>query len=114
MRGTGARTYDDYKRTFGKEPTAFALYAVEAGRVAVDGIRRAAAELERAHALSDKRESVRKAIATTRSFDGVYGTWSFDVNGDVDNDKVSGFRVVKADGPAGCKFQFETVVSSSD
>lgn len=114
LRGTGARTYDDYKRTFGKEPTAFALYAVEAGRVAVDGIRRAAAELERAHVPSDRRDAVRKAIAATRSFDGVYGAWSFDVNGDIDNDTVSGFRVVKADGSVGCKFRFETVVSLSD
>ena len=31
LKGTGARTYDDYEKTFGKEPTAFALYAAEAG-----------------------------------------------------------------------------------
>lgn len=110
MRGTGAATYEQYKKTFGTEPTAFALYAVEAGRIVVDGIRRAAAELGSASNVRDQREAVRKAIAATRNFEGINGTWSFDRDGDVDIDTMSGFRVVSGDAPTTCKFQFETVI----
>jgi branched-chain amino acid transport system substrate-binding protein len=113
LKGIGLKTYEDYTRRFGKAPAGFDLYAVEAGRVAIDGIRRAADELERASTLLQRREAVRKAIAATKGFDGVNGRWSFDRNGDVDyeTDKldgtISGFKVVKADGPIGCAFQFD-------
>ena len=82
---------------------------MEAGRIAIDGIRRAAAELDPASDPRDKREAVRKAIATTRNFEGINGTWSFDDNGDVDIDTMSGFKVVRDDRNT-CRFQFETVI----
>ncbi|HKB24066.1 MAG TPA: branched-chain amino acid ABC transporter substrate-binding protein [Methylomirabilota bacterium] len=110
MRGVGAKTYETYKAKFGKEPTSYALYAVEAARVAIDGIRRAAAAIERAKDVAEKREAVRKAIASIKNFDGINGKWSFDENGDVDYETMSGFKVVKADTPIGCKFQFETIL----
>jgi branched-chain amino acid transport system substrate-binding protein len=110
LTGTGARTREEYRRAFGREPTAFALYAVEAGRVAVDGIRRAAAALDRAGDLAGKRDAVRKAIAATRNFDGINGRWSFDREGDIDAETVSGFRVVRTDGPTRCRFQLETIL----
>jgi branched-chain amino acid transport system substrate-binding protein len=110
MTGTGARTYADYKNRFGVEPTAFALYATEAARVAIDGIRRAAAELDRISDLTEKRDAVRRAIAATRNFDGINGTWSFDRNGDIDQTTTSGFKVVRAETPLGCRFQFDTIV----
>jgi branched-chain amino acid transport system substrate-binding protein len=66
--------------------------------------------MERAKDIQDKREAVRKAIATTKNFDGINGKWSFDANGDVDYDTMSGFKAVKADGPVGCKFTFETIL----
>jgi branched-chain amino acid transport system substrate-binding protein len=110
MRGVGAKTYEAYKAKFNKEPTAYALYAVEAGRVVIDGIRRAASDLDGAKDLKDKREAVRKAIAATKNFDGINGKWNFDENGDVDYDTMSGFKAVKADTPVGCKFQFETIL----
>jgi branched-chain amino acid transport system substrate-binding protein len=110
MRGVGAKTYEAYKTKYGKEPTAYALYAAEAGRVTIDAIRRAAPTIEKAKDLKEKREAVRKAMAATKNFDGINGKWSFDENGDVDYDTMSGFKVVKADGPIGCKFQFETIL----
>src|SRR5262245_3577245 len=110
MTGVGAKTYADYKSKFGIEPSAFALYAAEAARVAMDGIRRAAPDLDRASALADKRDAVRKAIAATRNFDGINGTWSFDRNGDIDQTTMSGFKVVRGEGPLGCRFQFETTI----
>src|SRR5881409_1538682 len=110
MRGVGAKTYEAYKAKFGKEPTSYALYAVEGTRVILDAIRRTAPQLEHAKDVTEKREAVRKAIASTKHFDGINGKWSFDENGDVDYDTMSGFKVVKADTPIGCKFQFETIL----
>jgi len=110
MSSIGAATYEQYKKIFGKEPTAFALHAVEAARVAIDGIRRAAADLDSASSLKDKRDAVRKSIATTRDFVGINGKWSFDDNGDVDIDTMSGFKVVRGKSPTTCQFEFETVI----
>ena len=105
-----AKTYEAYKAKFGKEPTAYALYAAEGTRVIIDALRRSAPQLERAKDVTEKREAVRKAIASTKNFDGINGKWSFDENGDVDYDTMSGFKAVKADTPIGCKFQFETIL----
>jgi branched-chain amino acid transport system substrate-binding protein len=110
MKGVGAKTYEEYKKKYGKEPTAYALYAAEAGRVTIDAIKRAAPAIEKAKDVTEKREAVRKAIATTKNFEGINGKWSFDANGDVDYDTMSGFKVVKADTPIGCKFQFESIL----
>ena len=110
MKGVGAKTYEDYKKKFGKEPTSYALYAAEGGRVAVDALKRAAPEMDRAKDITGKREALRKAISVTKNFDGINGKWSFDANGDVDYDTMSGFKVVKADTPIGCKFQFESIL----
>ncbi len=110
MRGVGAKTYETYRAKFGQEPTSYALRAVEAGRVAVEGIRRAMPALERATDITQKREAVRKAIAATKNFNGITDNWSFDENGDLDRATMSGFKVVKADGPIGCKFQFDSLL----
>jgi branched-chain amino acid transport system substrate-binding protein len=110
MRGVGAKTYETYKSKYGKEPTSYALYAAEGTRVIVDAIKRAAPQIEKAKDITEKREAVRKAIASTKNFEGINGKWSFDENGDVDYDTMSGFKAIKADGPIGCKFQFETIL----
>ena len=115
MKGTGLRTYETFVERFGEARSPWDIYAVEAGRVVVDGIRRAADDLERAKTLSEKREAVRRAIAATKGFDGHSGKWSFDRNGDVDYESdldqtVSGFNVVKSDSPFGCSFEFDAPV----
>lgn len=110
MSGIGAATYEQYKKIFRQEPTAFALHAVEAARVAIDGIRRAAAELDATSSLRDKRDAVRKSIAATRDFVGINGKWSFDDNGDIDIDTMSGFKVVRGKEPTTCQFELETVI----
>src|SRR5436309_3202930 len=66
--------------------------------------------LKGATCVAEKREAVRKAIASTKNFEGINGKWSFDENGDVDYDTMSGFKAVKTDTPLGCKFQFETIL----
>ncbi|HEY2996593.1 MAG TPA: branched-chain amino acid ABC transporter substrate-binding protein [Methylomirabilota bacterium] len=110
MRGVGAKTYEAYKAKFNKEPTSYALYALEGTRVIIDALKRSASAIEKAKDVQDKREALRKAIASTKNFEGINGKWSFDENGDVDYDTMSGFKAVKADTPVGCKFQFETIL----
>jgi branched-chain amino acid transport system substrate-binding protein len=110
MKGVGEKTYTTYKQKYGKEPTGYALYSVESGRVAIDGIRRAAAQLDKAKDVTEKREAVRQAIANTKNMDGLNGKFSLDENGDTTVETMSGFKVVKADGPIGCKFEFESIL----
>src|SRR2546422_4319679 len=50
-----AKTYEAYKAKFGKEPTAYALYAAEGTRVIIDALRRSAPQLERAKDRSEER-----------------------------------------------------------
>jgi branched-chain amino acid transport system substrate-binding protein len=97
LTGKGADVYRAYKDKYKTEPTAYALYAWEAGAVAIDAIKRAGVK---------DREKIRAAVAATKNFDGLNGKWSFDENGDTTIDVMSGFKVVKASTPIGCKFQF--------
>jgi branched-chain amino acid transport system substrate-binding protein len=101
MTGKGAEIYKLYKDRYKLEPTAYALYSWEAGQVVIEGIKRAGEK---------DREKIRAAIAATKDFDGLNGKWSFDANGDTTMDVMSGFKVVKADAPTGCKFEFEAVL----
>jgi branched-chain amino acid transport system substrate-binding protein len=110
MKGAGAKTYQAYKQKFGKEPTAYALYASEAARIALEGIKRAAPAIEKAKDIKDKRDAVRKAVHSIKDFDGINGKWSWDENGDTTIETMSGYKVVKADTPIGCKFEFETIL----
>ena len=99
--GKGGEVYKAYKDRYKIEPTSYALYSWEAASVAIDGIKRAGVK---------DREKIRAAIAGTKDFNGLNGKWSFDANGDTTLDVMSGFKVVKAEGPIGCKFQFVEVL----
>jgi branched-chain amino acid transport system substrate-binding protein len=110
LKGIGATTYENYKKKYGKEPTAYALYSVEAGRIAIEGIKRAAAQIDKAKDVKEKRDAVRQAILNIKNYDGLNGKWSFDENGDSTLENMSGYKVVKADTPIGCKFEFETIL----
>jgi branched-chain amino acid transport system substrate-binding protein len=110
MKGVGATTYDNYKKKYGKEPTGYALYSAEAARVALDGIKRAAAGIDAGANPMAKREAVRAAIAGLKNFDGLNGKFSFDENGDTTLETMSGFKVVKSDKEPGCTFAFESIL----
>ena len=101
MTGKGAEIYKLYKERYKIEPTSYALYSWEAAEVAIQAIKRAEAK---------DREKIRVAIAATKDFNGLNGKWSFDANGDTTMDVMSGFKVVKADGPVGCKYEFAEVL----
>ena len=99
--GKGGEIYKAYKERYKIEPTSYALYSWEAAEVTLEAIKRAGVK---------DREKIRAALAATKDFDGLNGKWSFDANGDTTMDVMSGFKVVKADGPIGCKFEFEEVL----
>jgi len=101
MTGKGGEIYKLYKERYKIEPTSYALYSWEAAEVAIDAIKKAGTK---------DREKIRAAIAETKDFNGLNGKWSFDKNGDTTMDVMSGFKVVKADGPIGCKFEFAEVL----
>jgi branched-chain amino acid transport system substrate-binding protein len=101
MKGKGGEVYKLYKAKYKIEPTSYALYAWEAASVAIEGIQ---------HAGTKDREKIRAAVAGTKDFDGLNGKWSFDANGDTTMDVMSGFKVVKADNPIGCKFEFVEIL----
>jgi branched-chain amino acid transport system substrate-binding protein len=84
LTGKGAQFVAAYKKRFGTEPQAYAVYGYVAAQVALDGIARAP-KLE--------RDAVRKAVAEPRQTDGPLGTWSFDENGDTSNKLFSGSQV---------------------
>jgi branched-chain amino acid transport system substrate-binding protein len=110
MKGVGATTYENYKKKFGKEPTGYALYTAEGARVVIDAIKRAAPQIDKGKDITEKREALRQAIANTKNFEGINGKFSLDENGDTTTENMSGFKIVKADNPIGCKFEFETVL----
>src|SRR5262245_59601992 len=110
MRGVGAKTYETYKTKYSKEPTSYALYAAEGTRVIIDAMKRASASIEKAKDPTEKREALRKDIASTKNFEGINGKWRFDENGAVDYETMSGFNAIKDSGPVGCKFAFETIL----
>ena len=101
MTGKGGEIYKLYKERYKIEPTSYALYSWEAAEVAIDAIKKAGTK---------DREKIRAAIAETKDFNGLNGKWSFDKNGDTTMDVMSGFKVVKADTPIGCKFEFAEVL----
>ena len=101
MTGKGGEVYKAYKEAYKIEPTSYALYSWEAAEVALEAIDKVGAK---------DREKIRAAIASTKDFKGLNGTWSFDENGDTTLKVMSGFKVVKADGPIGCKFEFAEVL----
>ncbi len=71
--GKGKEFYEAYKKKYKAEPEAYAVYGYEAGKVALDAIRRAGKK---------DRAAVLAAVAATKDFDGALGKWSFDENGD--------------------------------
>ncbi len=84
-----------YQKRFHRLPEAYAIYGYEAGKVALDAIRRAGKK---------DRSAIREAALNTKDFHGALGTWSFDKNGDTTQKKMSG--IVVHDG----KFEFKKLL----
>jgi branched-chain amino acid transport system substrate-binding protein len=84
LTGKGHEFYEHYKRAYQMEPEAYAVYGYEAGKVAVDAIRRAGKK---------DRAAILAAVAETKDLDAALGKWSFDANGDTTLRTMSGSMV---------------------
>ena len=96
LAGKGQEFFQRYKQTYNSEPEAYAIYGYEAGKVAVDAIRRAGKK---------DRAAILAAVAATKDFEGALGKWSFDPNGDTSLVLCSGNTI--KDG----KFEFVKLLS---
>lgn len=84
LTGAGATWYNRYQTQYKTEPGAYAAYAYEATRVALDAINRAG---------SKDRARIRDALFATRNYAGVLGSWSFTDSGDTTLTTMSGRQV---------------------
>jgi branched-chain amino acid transport system substrate-binding protein len=84
LTGAGAQWYAKYKQQFNSEPDAYAPYAYETIKVAMDAIQRAN---------KTDRAAIRDAVFATRNYAGVLGTWSFTDTGDTTLNSMSGRQV---------------------
>lgn len=81
----GRQFYVDYKKKFGSDPEAYAIYAYEAASVALAAVNKVCAK---------DRAAIVDAIAGTKNFRGVLGNWSFTETGDTTLSGMVGYRVV--------------------
>jgi branched-chain amino acid transport system substrate-binding protein len=69
----GKKFFEDYKAKYNSEPEAYAIYGYEAASVVISVIGKVCAK---------DKAAILDAMFTTKDFNGVLGTWSFDANGD--------------------------------
>lgn len=84
LTGKGADFVKAYTDRYGMMPEAYAIYAYEAAKVAIDALRRAGVK---------DRAKMLEALRSTTNFQGALGTWSFDANGDTTLTLLSGNTV---------------------
>ena len=72
---------DRYQERFKRLPEAYAIYGYEAGKAALEAIRRAGKK---------DRAAIVDACLGIKDFHGALGTWSFDANGDTTLKRLSG------------------------
>lgn len=91
---------EKYKMKYGDRPEVHAIYGYEAAKVVLAAIARAGAK-------ADDRSTVRDLVMGTKDFDGVAGRWSFDENGDISLQRMSGVKVARiaADFESSVEFQ---------
>jgi len=70
-----------YKARFGIEPETFSIFGYESAKVALLAIERAGVK---------DRSKILNEISKIQNYSGLFGTWSFDQNGDTSLDLVSG------------------------
>jgi branched-chain amino acid transport system substrate-binding protein len=92
LKGAGKEFVDNYRKKFGADPEAYAIYGYESAKVALEAITRAGKK---------DRQAILDACRSIQDFDkGALGKWSFDENGDTTLTTISG-NIVR-----GGKFEF--------
>ncbi|MGL4424348.1 MAG: branched-chain amino acid ABC transporter substrate-binding protein, partial [Gemmataceae bacterium] len=84
LTGKGKEFFEKYKAKFNKSPEGYAIYGYEAGKVAVEAIKKAGKK---------DRAAILQAALAIKDFDGALGKWSFDENGDTTSRTMSGSTV---------------------
>jgi branched-chain amino acid transport system substrate-binding protein len=96
LTGAGKEFYLAYSRKYKMEPEAFAVYGYESAKVLLEGIKRAGVK---------DRLKIIEEVRKIRDFQGALGTWSFNKDGDISLNRISGNTVV------GGKFKFLKFIS---
>jgi len=102
--GDAAKFRDDYKAKYGTDLEVYTIYGYEAANVLIAAI--TAASKAGAKDVKALRKGILDALAATKDFKGVLGTWSFDANGDTSLKIFSGTVVTNG------KFVFNKVLGS--
>jgi branched-chain amino acid transport system substrate-binding protein len=102
--GDAAKFRDDYKTKYGTDLEVYTIYGYEAANVLIAAI--TTASKAGAKDVKALRKGILDALAATKDFKGVLGTWSFDANGDTSLKIFSGTVVTSG------KFVFNKVLGS--
>ncbi|MFH0876402.1 MAG: branched-chain amino acid ABC transporter substrate-binding protein [archaeon] len=81
LTGKGKEFYDRYKQRYNLEPESFSTFGYESAKVALLAIEKAGVK---------DRAKILEEVSKTKDFSGLFGTWSFDQNGDTSLNFVSG------------------------
>jgi branched-chain amino acid transport system substrate-binding protein len=100
--GDAAKFRDDYKAKYGGDLEVYTIYGYEAANVLIAAI--TTASKAGAKDVKSLRKGILDALAATKDFKGVLGTWSFDANGDTSLKVFSGTVVTNG------KFVFNKVL----
>jgi len=100
--GDAAKFRDDYKAKYGGDLEVYTIYGYEAANVLIAAI--TTASNAGAKDVKALRKGILDALAATKDFKGVLGTWSFDANGDTSLKVFSGTVVTNG------KFVFNKVL----
>lgn len=84
LKGKGKKFYNDYLMRYKSEPGAFSPFGYEAAKVALLAIERAGKK---------DRRAMLEQVSKIQDYHGLFGTWSFDQNGDTNLTVVSGNRI---------------------
>ncbi len=84
----GKEFFDKYSARFGIGPGAFSAFGYEAAKVALLAIGRAGVK---------ERAKILEEVSKIKNYDGLFGTWSFDENGDTTLKIVSGNKVINGE-----------------
>jgi branched-chain amino acid transport system substrate-binding protein len=103
--GDAKKFNDDYVAKYGGALEVYTIYGYEAANVLVKAIE--TASKAGAKDVKALRKGILDALAATKDFKGVLGTWSFDANGDTSLKIFSGTQVVSG------KFKFVEVLAGA-
>lgn len=98
LNGKGKQFFEDYLARFGAVPDPYAAFGYEAANISILAIERAGAK---------SRAKTLEAMRNIKGYDGIFGQWSFDENGDTTLGLITANRVMNG------KFVFQEILPVS-